>query len=62
LLAHNGFPVEYLPDSDCCFFVVEGYDDAAHRLEWAPRVDGGGGVNEVFDSLKVVGSEYLRIL
>jgi hypothetical protein len=61
-LTHDGFAIKDCADSNGSFLVKEGYDYAAHTLKWCPGVNGGGGVDELFDSLEVVGAEDLGIL
>ena len=61
-LTHDCFAIKDCADSNGGFLVKEGYDDAAHTLKWCPGVNGGGGIDEFFDGLEIVGAEYLSIL
>lgn len=61
-LAHDGFAVEDLADADGGGIVEEGDDDAAEGAQGRPGVDWGGGVDEVFDGLEVVGAEDRGVL
>jgi len=61
-LAHDGFAVEDLADSNGRVVVEEGHDYAAEGAQGGPGVDGCGGVDEVFDGLEVVGAEDLGVL
>jgi hypothetical protein len=61
-LTHDGFAIEDLADADGGVVVEEGDDYATEGAEGRPRVDGGGGVDEVFDGLEVVGAEDLGVL
>ena len=61
-LAHDGFAVEDLADSNGGVVVEEGDDYAAEGAERRPGVDWCRGVDEVFDGLEVVGAEDLGVL
>jgi len=61
-LAHDGFAIEDLADSNGGVFVEEGDYYAAEGAERCPGVDWRGGVDQVFDGLEVVGAEDLGIL
>jgi len=60
--AHYCFSIENLADPDCGILVEEGYYDSAERFERGPGMDRRGGIDEVFDSLQVICSEYFGIL
>ena len=61
-LAHYRFAIEDLSDADRGVFVEEGDNDAAEGLERGPGMDGGGGVDELFDGLEIVCAEDFGIL
>jgi len=61
-LAHDQLAIEELLDSNAGLFVKEGDDYAAKALEWCPRVNRRGGIDELFDSLYVVSPEDKRIV
>lgn len=61
-LTHDCFAIKDCADSNGGFLVKEGYDYAAHALKWCPGVNGGGGVDELFDGLEVICAEDLGIL
>lgn len=61
-LAHDGFAVKDLLDTDGGVIVEEGDDYAAEGLEGCPGVNGCGGVDEFADCLEVVGPEDFFVL
>jgi hypothetical protein len=61
-LSHDCFAIEDLTDPDGGILVEEGDYDAPEGFERRPRMNRRRGVDEVFDGLEVVCTEYFGIL
>jgi len=60
-LPHNSLAIKDLLNSDRGVFIEKGDNYPSEGFQGGPRVYWCGGVDEVFDGLEVVWTEYLRI-
>ena len=59
---HYCFSIENLADPDCGILVEEGYNNSTERLERGEGMNRRRSIDEIFNSLQVVCSEYFRVL